>query len=1030
MHELESTLQVGYVLWGHYTVIEVLGQGASGAVFLVKDEQDSQKRFVLKEVKDDAQRDERNAFSFDAAALKRLYHPALPDIYKVFSDDKIDGFYILMDFVEGSNLEVVRQLMPGKRFSLHTALTLLSPIMDATSYLHGQQPHLVHGDIKPSNIIASLAGSATPTQLVDFGGADTTFTNTPAQQGTRNYHAPEQFGKRASRRTDVYGLGATFYTLLTGAVPVAAPDRLEHIDLGEPDPLLPANKINPFVHSVVAEAITCAMSLSRNDRYTSVERFREALWQVMYANDMGEHTPDFSSLIAAAESTKPETGPDSSMLESDSPALIAYALLQEELTFAGVNSGPLLATHFPQQGNLSSEVSSQARSGVVRHKKHRAAANGGTHGSHGSHRRRKRKTRPFFLVGLVLLVICICGSGVAIAGSQIYSTKYQDKEAMAQVGIRHLQTAVSLMQAWSKNPLNASTIARAQSEFATASALFTQLDSDVQAYARYGNLIPGLSTRLNAALHIVPIATEISQAGVAGCEALTVIVSRMHEPFGTGTGISDTDLTNVSSDFHKVEADFHKAIGQVNTLQAGDMQFDARIGKAVALFHHYLPTVQAFLGEADQLLNVLPALLGIKAPAYYLVEILDSTQLRPGGGFIKDYGFATLLRGQLSSAHISDTNLLDTQFNANGQTIPYPPAYKWFDLASIAQGWNLRDSNLDADFPRAATYAEQNYKLEGGYAPIQGVIAITTTLMQRALAITGPISVPELHETVTAQNLLDRIHYYQIGPGSQVSSILRPGETAKASRYFTEVLAQHFLDRIHQLRNSDVPQLVQMLVSSLRTKDLQIYFDNVSAEELLKLSDINATIQAPASDSLFVVDANIAGDTANQFISNTLYDQVTIDDNGDATHRTVLRYAWVGSGRVFGSPLYSDYVRIYVPPGSTLRTQQGWQSFNTSEAFGREVWAGSFTLSQGNTHTITLIWTEKGVAKKNAAGWHYHYLVQRQAGVTWALNLQVTLPACAVKTATSGGLIAHNGQTMTLTKSIIEDTNLGIDYSC
>ena len=848
-----------------------------------------------------------------------------------------------------------------------------------------------------------------------------------------NYRAPEQFGKRASRRTDVYGLGATFYTLLTGTVPVAAPDRLAHIDRGEPDPLLPANKINPFVHSVVAEAITRAMSLGRNDRYTSVERFREALWQVMYANDMGEHTPDFSSLIAAAESTKPETGPDSSMLESDSPALIAYALLQEELTFAGVNSGPLLATHFPQQGNLSGEVSSQARSGVVRRKKHRAAANGDTHGSHsthGSHRRRKRKTRPFFLVGLVLLVICICGSGVAITGSQIYSTKYQDKEAMAQVGIRHLQTAVSLMQAWSKNPLNASTIARAQHEFATASAVFTQLDSDVQAYARYGNLIPGLSTRLNAALHIVPIATEISQAGVAGCEALTVIVSRMHEPFGTGTGISATDLTNVSNDFHTVEADIHKAIGQVNTLQAGDMQFDARIGKAVALFHQYLPTVQAFLGEADQLLNVLPALLGIKAPAYYLVEILDSTQLRPGGGFIKDYGFATLVRGQLSSAHISDTNLLDTQFNANGQTIPYPPAYKWFDLASNAQGWNLRDSNLDADFPRAATYAEQNYKLEGGYAPIQGVIAITTTLMQRALAITGPISVPELHETVTAQNLLDRIHYYQIGPGSQVSSILRPGETAKGSRYFTEVLAQHFLNRIHQLRNSDVPQLVQMLVSSLRTKDLQIYFDNVSAEELLKLSDINATIQAPASDSLFVVDANIAGDTANQYISNTLNDQVTIDDNGDATHRTVLRYAWVGSGRVIGSPLYSDYVRIYVPPGSTLQTQQGWQSFNTSEAFGREVWAGSFTLSQGHTNTITLIWTENGVAKKNAAGWHYQYLVQRQAGVTWVLNLQVTLPACTVKTATSGGLIAHTSQEAILKKSLTEDTHVGIDYSC
>ncbi len=115
------------------------------------------------------------------------------------------------------------------------------------------------------------------------------------------------------------------------------------------------------------------MSLSRNDRYASVEQFREALWQVMHANDMGAQTPDFSFLVAAEEHTKRETGPDSSMLESDSPALIAYALLQEEVTFAGVNSGPLLASHFPEQENLSVEVSSQARPGVVRRKKHRCA---------------------------------------------------------------------------------------------------------------------------------------------------------------------------------------------------------------------------------------------------------------------------------------------------------------------------------------------------------------------------------------------------------------------------------------------------------------------------------------------------------------------------------------------------------------------------------------------------------------------------------------------------------------------------------
>ena len=1027
MHNLQSTLPAGHVLRGQYGVIDVLGQGAFGAVYLVKDERNPQKQFTLKEVMH-ADREERSSFSFDAAALKRLYHPALPDIYQVFSGDDNDLFYILMDYVEGSNLEDVRRLMPGKRFSLHTALTLMSPIMDAISYLHRQHPHLVHGDVKPSNIIASLAGKDTPTKLVDFGGVNTLYTDTPAEQSMLNYRAPEQFGRRASRRTDVYGLGATFYTLLSGTVPVSASDRLARIDEGKPDPLSPVNQINPFVQPVVAETITCAMSLSRHDRYASVEQFREALWQVMHANVMELQTPDFSAMLQAGEQTKSDPGPDSATLESEVPALIAYALMQEEMTFAGVPSGPLLAPTTAGKAKPPVMESSEDRPFVVRRKKRRVPSSSGTH---GTDRRRKHKKRAFFRLGLVFLLVCVIGSGVAIAGYQIYNAKYQSETALAQVGIKHLQTAVSFVQAWPKNPLDTASVTRARQEFAAASTVFTQLDTDLQSYAGIGTLIPGSSTRLNAALHVIPVAMEISRAGIAGCAALNLIISRFHEPFGTGNGITSTDLAEIRTNFQQVETDIKLAIDQVNALQPGDLQFDARIGKAVALFHQYLPTVQAFLQQADQLLPILPSLLGINAPAYYLVEILDSTELRPGGGFIKDYGFATLLGGRMSAAHISDTNLLDNQFSGTGQTIPYPPAYRWFDLTSTSHGWNLSDSNLDADFPTAARYAEQNYKLENGKVQIQGVIAITTALMQRALAITGPISVPEFHQTVTAQNLIELIQYYQLGPGSHGASIISPGSNAHASRYFTELLAQDFLARIHQTRASVVPKLIQMLVSSLRTKDLQIAFDASSpAEKLLHLSRKDAAINAPTGDSFFVVDANTAADTANQYITNTLDDQVTIDDSGNATHHTTIHYAWLKNGKVFGSSVYSDYVRVYVPPGSSLREQEGWQQAASSEAFGREVWAGSFTLSYGQTNTVILTWTEKGVAKKDAAGWHYQYLIQRQAGVSWTLNLQITLPACAVKTRTSGGLVSRTGQITTLTKSLTEDTNLGIDYSC
>jgi len=123
-------------------------------------------------------------------------------------------------------------------------------------------------------------------------------------------------------------------------------------------------------------------------------------------------------------------------------------------------------------------------------------------------------------------------------------------------------------------------------------------------------------------------------------------------------------------------------------------------------------------------------------------------------------------------------------------------------------------------------------------------------------------------------------------------------------------------------------------------------------------------------------------------------------------------------------------VRVYVPPHSMLQKQDGWQLRGTNQAFGREVWAGFFTLSFGQTKTITLIWVDPGAATKDLKGWHYQYLIQRQAGSQWTIDLHMILPACAVINNKWGGLVSGNTHTATLTQSLKEDMNLGVDYAC
>jgi serine/threonine protein kinase len=275
----QTTLPVGATIQhpggGRYAIERLLGKGGFGAVYLVRDRHVKQRLFALKEVIDPGRRD-RERFFFEAEVLKRLNHRALPHVYQVFEHEKLKRVYMLMDYIEGRDLEALLAEQPGHRFSLPLALALMAPIVDALIYLHGQHPPIVHRDIKPANIIVPSKGGEAV--LVDFGIAkEYVIDNTTniIRHGSPGYAAPEQYGSGTNPRTDIYGLGATLYTLLTSRVPIEAITRAT-ASKGI-DPLTPANLVAPDLPWAAAIAIEQAMSISSEDRFATVEEF----WQVL-----------------------------------------------------------------------------------------------------------------------------------------------------------------------------------------------------------------------------------------------------------------------------------------------------------------------------------------------------------------------------------------------------------------------------------------------------------------------------------------------------------------------------------------------------------------------------------------------------------------------------------------------------------------------------------------------------------------------------------------------------------------------------
>jgi serine/threonine protein kinase len=319
VQDIFLALSNGTMVRDRYIIEGLLGKGGFGSVYLVKDKRVKGNLFALKEVIDPSKQD-RDRFTFEGEILRRLDHPALPRVYHAFSDDALFRAYLLMDYIEGPNLEILRQKQAQRRIPLMQFMRIMAPIIEAIAYLHSQQPPIIHRDIKPSNIIVSPAGNEAV--LVDFGIAkeyEPDSTTTTVRRCSPGFGAPEQYGGGTDTRTDVYGLAATFYAVLTGRIPADAFQRMLQLGSKGADPLVPIIELVPDIPLLISEAIQQAMSIDSNNRFATVEEF----WQALQAGlpDQAEAGEDVQLMIS------PESLSSSSLAKDN---LLLLASIEEE----------------------------------------------------------------------------------------------------------------------------------------------------------------------------------------------------------------------------------------------------------------------------------------------------------------------------------------------------------------------------------------------------------------------------------------------------------------------------------------------------------------------------------------------------------------------------------------------------------------------------------------------------------------------------------------------------------------------------
>jgi tRNA A-37 threonylcarbamoyl transferase component Bud32 len=304
---------------GRYEVLEEVGKGAMGVVYLARDpligRQVALKTFrVGFSAKDQELQQFRSRFVREAQSAGILSHPNIVTIHDVVDEGGEGVCFIAMEYVKGTNLKQL--LQRSDPFSHDYVVQIIAQIAEALDYAHSRG--VVHRDIKPANILITPDDKV---KITDFGIArlDTSNLTMEGQLlGTPNYMAPEQIqGKEVDHRADIFSLGVVFYEMLTRRKPFQGENLTAVTHKIVYEPFTPPEDLVTGLPAGLAAVLRRCLEKDPNRRYPRAAEIAAELRKSISRASADDD--DTSATQEVAEQTAEST------VERTVPALVAAA---------------------------------------------------------------------------------------------------------------------------------------------------------------------------------------------------------------------------------------------------------------------------------------------------------------------------------------------------------------------------------------------------------------------------------------------------------------------------------------------------------------------------------------------------------------------------------------------------------------------------------------------------------------------------------------------------------------------------------